>query len=191
VSHQGETRRLRPSAHNGLRLSRAQWQAILDNPQTADRYYDRVYHRPDGSDGCWFWLGALSSTGHGRLRVSRSVGNYVVPAHLFGFQRAKGLLVLGSDGKLPVIRHRCDEASCCRPSHWLAGSIRENAQDYIARKDNPASPLRDRRGPARRARAIRAAIRSAQCAGASPEQIELAIELAIEAGMPAIQGSLF
>jgi hypothetical protein len=33
-------------------------------------------------------------------------------------------------GLLPVIRHRCDEASCHRPSHWVTGP----AADFTARE---------------------------------------------------------
>ena len=49
-------------------------------------------------------------------------------------------------GQLPVIRHACDESSCCRPGHWLAGSHAENAADYAARGHVTGSPLTDRRG---------------------------------------------
>src|SRR5262249_2193287 len=50
-------------------------------------------------------------------------------------------------GWFPVIRHRCDEPSCQAAGHLAAGSAADNSHDYVARRQDPYSPLKDRRGP--------------------------------------------
>jgi hypothetical protein len=110
---------------------------------------------------------------------------------VLGWQLFPGLLRPGANGRLPVIRHTCDESACCNPAHWMLGTRKDNAADYTARKNNPLGPLADRRGPAGRARAIRGAILRAQANGADREAVEKAIERAMGAGMPGIQDQLF
>lgn len=90
-----------------------------------------------------------------------------------------------------MIRHRCDEASCHRPSHWVTGSTADNVADFTARGKVPGSPLTDRRGAAGRAIAIRAAILVGLDRGDSPERAEAAIWSASAAGVPGGQARLF
>ena len=139
------------------------WRAFLADPATIERYHSKVYRR--AGPGCWYWLSAISSTGHGRLRCGTRAleperpGTRVVASHVYGFQLSRGLLRPDPATRLlPVIRHRCDEASCHRPSHWATGSTADNAADFAARGGVPGSPLTDRRGAAGRAIAIRGAI---------------------------------
>src|SRR5262249_53210748 len=94
-------------------------------------------------------------------------------------------------GLLPVIRHRCDEPSCQAAGHLAAGSAADNAHDYLARRQDPYSPLTDRRGPRGRAVAIRNAILAALAEDASAGQIEAAIEDVSAAGIPTAQPMLF
>jgi hypothetical protein len=114
------------------------WRAFLADPTTIERYHCKVYRRP--GPGCWYWLSAISSAGHGRLRCGTRAleperpGTRVVASHVYGFQLSRGLLRPDpATGLLPVIRHRCDEASCHRPSHWVTGSAADNAADFTAR----------------------------------------------------------
>jgi hypothetical protein len=90
-----------------------------------------------------------------------------------------------------TIRHRCDEASCHRPSDWVTGSAADNAADYATRKRVPGSPLTDRRGAAGRARAIRDAILAALARGDTQADIETVIWRASAAGIPGGQARLF
>ena len=87
-----------------------------------------------------------------------------------------------------MIRHTCDESACCNPAHWVLGTRKDNAADYTARRNDPFSPLADRRGPAGRARAIRDAILRAQAHGADGTAVDQAIRHAMDAGMPGVQG---
>jgi hypothetical protein len=80
-------------------------------------YHARVYRRGPGQH--WFWLGAISGSGGAKLRVRAAMGGFVVAAPVLGWQVSRGLLQAGPDGRLPVIRHTCDESACCNPSHWV------------------------------------------------------------------------
>jgi len=115
----------------------------------------------------------------------------VIAAPVLGWQLSRGLLRPGRDGRLPVIRHTCDESACCNPSHWVLGTKKDNAADYAARRKDPFSPLADRRGPAGRARAIRDAILHAQAQGADGTTVDQAIKHVMDAGLPGVQGQLF
>jgi hypothetical protein len=133
------------------RLPADLWRAFLTDPATIERYHSKVYRRP--GPGCWYWLGAISSTGHGRLRCGTRAleperpATRVVASHVYGFQLTRGLLRPDPvTGLLLVVRHRCDEASCHRPSHWVTGSVADNVADFTACGKVPGSPLTDRRG---------------------------------------------
>jgi hypothetical protein len=48
-------------------VSAEQWQAWLTDPDTHRRYEALVHRR--GPEQCAYWLGAISSTGHGKFRA--------------------------------------------------------------------------------------------------------------------------
>jgi len=156
----------------------------------------QVYWRGPGQ--CAFFLGALGSGGHGRFRagtrqaVAGRPASLVVPAHIYGYVLSRGISCADPvTGLLPVIRHRCDEPSCQAAGHLAAGSPADNSRDYMARRQDPYSPLNDRRGPRGRAVAIRNAILAALAEDASIGQIEAAIEHVSAAGIPNAQQMLF
>ncbi|KAB7833542.1 HNH endonuclease [Streptomyces mobaraensis] len=161
------------------------WGTLLADGETVDRYRGHVLER--GPDACWWWLGAISDTGHGSFRAgSHTTGtSRVVPAHLFGYRLAHGVGALA--GGL-VVRHRCDEGACQNPAHWLAGTRGDNNRDAASRRRLAGHALADVRGAAGRARAVQAAI-----AAADPEDLDAAIAAALAAGNPggAHQDALF
>lgn len=173
------------------------WDALTGHQPTRDRYDANVCQRRP--DQCWYWLGPISDTGHGKFRAGTRAGDgppsTVVTAHVYGYRRTYGPPPAPARTGIPVIAHRCDESSCQNPAHWRPGSTADNAAEYIARRNR--GPLADSRGPAGRARAIRDAIKAAiaKAAGASPAQVSAAIEAAIAqasaAGLPQVQGELF
>jgi hypothetical protein len=178
------------------RIPRDLWAALLEDEPTRERYEAKVYRRGPGQ--CAYWVGSLSSSGHGRLRTgTRSAdgmrpGSIVVVAHVYGYLCSRGLAQADPvTGRLPIVRHRCDEPSCQSPGHLTAGTPAQNAQDFAARRWAPGSPLTDRRGPRGRAVAIRDAIRQALAEGASPAEVEWAIEGASSAGLPEAQQAMF
>ena len=174
-----------------VRLPSSVWISLLGDPETVASYYRNVFRRGPGED--WPWLGPISGSGSAKLRAPRHMGqgSRVIAAPVLGYQLSRGLLRPGPDGRLPVIRHTCDESACTNPSHWVLGAKADNSADYEARRHDPFSPLADLRGPAGRARAIRDAILAAQSRGTSPEAVDHAIRTAMDAGMPGVQDALF
>ena len=172
------------------------WQALAGDAEARARYCGKVYWRGPGQ--CAFFLGALSSGGHGRFRagtrqaVADRPASLVVPAHVYGYVLSRG--IPGPDpvtALLPLIRHRCDEPSCRAAGHLAAGSPADNIHDYLARRQDPYSPLNDRRGPRGRAVAIRNAILAALGKDPGAGQIEAAIGQVPAAGIPSAQLMLF
>ncbi|WP_107094844.1 HNH endonuclease [Streptomyces sp. XY431] len=159
------------------------WAVLIEHGPTRERYAERTFRR--GPTQCWYWTGAISSSGHGKLRAGRSPDSEVVSAHEYGYGIEFGLEVLIST---VVIRHKCDSPSCQNPAHWLSGTRQDNVLDYVSRSRIAGHALADTRGPAGRARAIRDAIKAA-----APEDVEAAIQKAIMAGQPggAWQDELF
>lgn len=96
-----------------------QWQEILN------RIWKRVEINPQS--GCWEWQGSRHNrSGHGRMR--HPVTQKMVYVHRLMYELAYGEIPV-----LDVVRHRCDNAKCCRPAHLELGSIRDNTQDRLDR----------------------------------------------------------
>ncbi|MBV9024686.1 MAG: hypothetical protein JO362_13045 [Streptomycetaceae bacterium] len=163
------------------------WAQLAAHGPTVERYRTKVYYRGPGE--CAYWLGAVSDSGHGKLRAgSRSTDtSRVVTAHVLGWVIEYGHQALRSGA---VVRHLCDESSCQQPTHWVSGARVDNIKDYYARSHRAGHALGDVRGPDGRAVAIRDAILTAQATGAD---VEAAIAAAIAAGNPtgATQDTLF
>ena len=167
----------------------AAWREWLADEATRGRFAALTYRRGPGR--CAYWLGAISSTGHGKFRAgSRAQGagaeSRIVSAHVFAFQLEHGVFPDELAARL-VVRHRCDEASCVAGECLISGTQPENVSDYQARRLTPG-PLTDRRGSQGRAIAIRDAIRTALRAGTDPEA---ALAAAIADGAAGYQEPLF
>lgn len=156
------------------------WAELLDHGPTRARYTAKIWRDQD-PEGCWPWLGALSSSGHGKLRAGPGA-RVVVNAHVFGWQLHHGL-IRARTGEDPVVAHRCDEASCQRPDHWELIERTANSIDYRLRRHRAEGALADVRGAAGRATAIRAAIQAGQAAGHDDATIRAAIQAAQAAGL--------
>ena len=175
-------------ADKALRLPSDFWVALIDDPAAVAAYWDRVHIRPGR---CWHWLGPISEDGQAKLGVTVNGERRMIAAPVFGYQISRGLLRPGRDGRLPVIRHTCDESACQNPGHWILGTRQQNAADYRDRKYDPASPLAEKRGPGRRARAIRDVILAAIKIGSDEEQIERVILAECTRTLPSVQDRLF
>jgi hypothetical protein len=169
------------------------WAALLDDAKDRARVHEKVYRCGPGQ--CHYWLGALTSSGHGRVRLSVRTASgprptsIVVAADMYLYQESRGLLRPLPDGSYPLIRHRCGEPSCLNPIHLTAGTAAGNAAGTIAARGTPGAAV-DIRGAQGRAMAIRGAIMSAIAAEATPSEIEAAIEAAAADGIPAVQMAL-
>lgn len=74
--------------------------------------------------GCWVWTGARTPTGYGNVRLNGA--NYY--AH-----RVVYALTWGETPAGAVLRHSCDNPSCVRPDHILAGTQADNQRDMALR----------------------------------------------------------
>ena len=169
------------------------WAALMDDAKARARLHERVYRRGPGQ--CHYWLGALTASGHGRVRLgvraatARQPASVVVAAHVYLYQESRGLLRPLPNGGYPMVRHRCGEPSCLNPIHLTATTAPGDTPVMIA-AGGTAGPAADIRGAQGRAMAIRNAIVAAVAAGAAPGEIEMAIEAAAAAGIPAGQTAL-
>jgi hypothetical protein len=169
------------------------WRAWLADPDTRRRFEALVYRQ--GPDQCAYWLGAISSTGHGKFRAgSRARArpaagpSRIVTAHVYAYQLHRGVVIPAAGTEQVVIRHQCDETSCENWEHLIIGTQPDNVRDYQARRGREAGPLADRRGARGRAIASRDAIRIARPDGSGLEE---ALQQAIDAGRPLRPERLF
>lgn len=102
------------------------------------RWNDKVPHRPE--TGCWEWAGYIcKQTGYGRISnrpgppITASVASWIIH---------NGTIPLGL-----VVRHKCDNRSCCRPDHLELGTQADNVADMVRRgrcnnaRDSTTCPL--------------------------------------------------
>ena len=76
-----------------IRVPQKRWQSWLDDPVVVARFEVKRYKRAHGL--CWVWIGGVSSTGHGSFRAASLSGptrRGTVPAHLFAYQLAHGVI---------------------------------------------------------------------------------------------------
>ena len=74
---------------------------------------------------CWPWLNGRSGTGYGVIRWHGKV----VYAHRLAYE-------LYHNCTVPphlVVRHRCDNPLCCRPTHLEVGTRFDNSRDMAER----------------------------------------------------------
>ena len=131
---------------------------LLEDAETRAQVHEKVYRRGPGE--CHYWLGALSSSGHGRVRLGVRTASALRPAsvvmaaHVYLYQESRGLLRPLPDGSYPLVRHRCGELSCLNPIHLAAGTAAGNAVGALAARGT-TGPAADVRGAQSRAIAIR------------------------------------
>lgn len=89
--------------------------------------------RSGGRGACWPWTGMRDEKGYGRVKVA----GRTVHAHRVVYQDAVGPIPTGH-----VVRHDCDNPSCCNPNHLRAGTVAENQQDMAARGRSTRGRLR-------------------------------------------------
>lgn len=94
--------------------------AVCLNEQS--RFWKYV-DRSSGPDGCWRWIGCRTVDGHGQVKFQGRT-QY---AHRVVFQLATGRLLTEDD----VIRHTCNNPSCCNPAHLRPGSHTDNVRDRV------------------------------------------------------------
>lgn len=78
-----------------------------------------------GDDECWPWMGALFMNGYGAFSPKASV---TFRAHKLAYELTHGVVPEGL-----LLRHTCDNPSCCNPNHLLTGTHKDNAKDRMER----------------------------------------------------------
>lgn len=71
---------------------------------------------------CWEWTAHRNHQGYGKVWLHRTVTLA---------QRAAYLLFVGEIPAGQVVRHRCHNRPCVRPSHLQLGTVQDNANDMV------------------------------------------------------------
>lgn len=75
---------------------------------------------------CWEWQAAKDKQGYGRFRVSPDIGTKL--AHHVS------LWLLNGEWPDGIVMHSCDNPSCVRPAHLIAGAtIGDNNRDMVSK----------------------------------------------------------
>lgn len=90
-----------------------------------ERFWQRVEKR--GPDECWPWTGAKNGNGYGRMKID---GRPML-AHRLAYEFSKKRLRANGDYHGRVVRHSCDNPSCCNPVHLIACDQRANIADMV------------------------------------------------------------
>lgn len=89
------------------------------SPIEIARFWSRV--RPASDFQCWEWEGRSNSKGYGRHEKG--------VAHRIAYE-----LVVGPIPDGAILRHKCDNPSCCNPKHLVPGDHKQNAGDMVERR---------------------------------------------------------
>jgi hypothetical protein len=105
--------------------------------------------------GCAYWIGAIGDDGYGRFQAGTGPLARTVHAHRYAYEQAHGLRPV----RLRLL-HSCDEPSCVSLAHLRTGTQAENMAQMHGRGRGwrRHTATTDLRGPAGRARALRAAL---------------------------------
>jgi hypothetical protein len=77
---------------------------------------------------CWDWTAALNNIGYGMFRFS-SKG--MRTAHRVSYELFNGPIPAGL-----AVCHTCDNPICVNPKHLWVGTLKDNAQDMVAKGRN-------------------------------------------------------
>jgi hypothetical protein len=79
----------------------------------------------DDDNSCWEWTGARTDRGYGAVKAA----GRCLHSHRIAYELTHGPIPAGL-----LVRHRCDNKGCCRPSHLELGTVADNSRDMVARR---------------------------------------------------------
>ena len=88
-----------------------------------DRFWSKV--NKGAPDECWEWTAGKHRQGYGQFRLAGKT----LLSHRVVYELTHGEL---PEGK--VVRHKCDNTSCCNPDHLELGTQAQNIRDTCVRK---------------------------------------------------------
>jgi hypothetical protein len=74
---------------------------------------------------CWEWTHSVNNIGYGMFRFSSSG---MRTAHRVSYELFNGPIPKGL-----AVCHKCDNPKCVNPKHLWAGTLKDNAQDMVAK----------------------------------------------------------
>lgn len=83
----------------------------------------------DDEESCWRWNGAVNANGYGILDVTLNGKQKRFYAHRVSWE-------WDNQSDIPahlIVRHKCDNPPCVRPSHLLLGTHKQNTDDKMER----------------------------------------------------------
>lgn len=98
------------------------------NEKQIQRFWRGVDKR--GEDECWEWSRCKNAGGYGIIEVNKKV------------LRANRVSWVIENGEIPnglIVCHKCDNPSCCNPSHLFLGTHFDNAMDRTAKGRGPSN----------------------------------------------------
>jgi|688.fasta_scaffold575188_2 hypothetical protein len=92
--------------------------------ETKEERFNKKYIINDVTD-CWEWTAALNNIGYGMFRWA---SNKMRSAHRVSYELFNGPI---PDGM--AVCHKCDNPKCVNPKHLWVGTLKQNAQDMVAK----------------------------------------------------------
>lgn len=87
----------------------------------ADRFWEKV----EKTDGCWNWIGTLTTHGYGYFSINQQY--HLAPRVAWELYHGE------SPGKHHVL-HRCDNPRCVREDHLFLGTHQDNMKDKVQKQ---------------------------------------------------------
>lgn len=78
---------------------------------------------------CWLWTGGKGGNGYGYLAVDGKT----VSAHRVSYEMHNGPIPDDDSYHGMCVCHKCDTPLCVRPDHLFLGTIKDNADDMLAK----------------------------------------------------------
>lgn len=82
-------------------------------------------------DECWNWIGAKDKDGYGRIKFKKNGKKIMLRANRIAYYISNP----ESDIHL-IVRHTCNNSSCCNPSHLITGTFSENKKDILNKENH-------------------------------------------------------